>query len=47
MKHLYTLFATLALTVFAWAQYSGYGLFDNVATQRTSGPAGVRAVYHK
>ncbi|MDR1888975.1 MAG: hypothetical protein LBQ81_06305 [Zoogloeaceae bacterium] len=47
MNRLYTIFACCALAVFTWAQYNGYGLFDDAATGRASGPAGARSIYHK
>jgi hypothetical protein len=47
MSRIYAIFSALALVVFSWAQYNGYGLFDNVAAGRTTGQAGVRSIYHK
>jgi hypothetical protein len=46
MKHFYTIFATLAFSCFAWAQYNAYSLFDNVAAQEVS-KAGSRNIFHK
>jgi hypothetical protein len=46
MKHVYTIFATLAFSFFAWAQYNAYSLFDNVAAQEVS-KAGSRSIFHK
>lgn len=47
MSRVYVLLGLLALSIFTWAQYKGYSLFDNVASGRSSSAAGARSIYHK
>jgi hypothetical protein len=44
---LYIVFGVLALTVFANAQYRGYGLFDDTASGSSVRGSGGRATFHK
>ncbi|MDR0564862.1 MAG: hypothetical protein LBG78_08025 [Azoarcus sp.] len=46
-KARYSIFTALALALFAWAQYHGYSVFDDVAGERASGHSDVRRVFHK
>ncbi|MDR2113480.1 MAG: hypothetical protein LBQ62_10350 [Candidatus Accumulibacter sp.] len=49
MKHLYAIFAALAFSIFAWAQYNAYSLFDAVAAQQGAERpgSGTRSIFHK
>lgn len=48
MARLYLIFGMLALSVLAWADYRGVGLFDDVAARNPTqlGP-GQRSAFHK
>jgi len=43
----YLIFSILALALFSWAQYTGYSLFDPVATERATTQTGARSIFHK
>jgi len=48
MARLYLIFGTLALSVLAWADYRGVGLFDDVAARNPTQLApGQRSTFHK
>ena len=47
MAKFYVAIGLLALSVFAWAQYNGIGLFDDVASGSHGRSAGQRSSYHK
>ncbi|MDR1709623.1 MAG: hypothetical protein LBS70_07885 [Candidatus Accumulibacter sp.] len=47
MKTFYALFAAAALSLFAWAQYKGYGLLDETAARQAAARPGTHSIFHK
>lgn len=47
MAKVYLVVGLLSLSVFAWAQYHGIGLFDNVADSSLARSSGQRNTFHK
>lgn len=48
-SRLYAIAGLIALSIFSYYQYRGYGLFDSVANSRSSGGHGSsgHSTYHK
>lgn len=46
MARFYLLLGALALSVFSYSQYKGYGLFDDTNTNHSRGPL-ARSTFHK
>jgi hypothetical protein len=42
----YFLVGAIALSLFSYSQYKGYGLFDDTSTSHSRGPTG-RSTFHK
>lgn len=47
MAKIYLFIGVLSLSVFAWAQYRGIGLFDDTLNSSQARSTGQRSTFHK